>query len=266
MNELDQVQDLLTHFICADKNDTSLLELSRFKTPKNVGVGFEIDAGARFNFSPRSPTTAYVCDLSESREFARDARLLLNTPQDILGNHAEIALVDGQVIKWACFRKLNKRPHGIWVAKTGASLYEYHSRFITASGESNYAKRVAAIDKQGNPVAVIIEGTKNQGVEPDGVALILASSVIEDANRPGCFKATIKDSVGVIVPVKQGHHLELFKLRDGPNLGNRKRPLLHWVASHLKKNSERQWDVKAHLRGVHEFVIDGMSVRLEAAS
>jgi hypothetical protein len=263
MTELDQVQDLLAHFICADKSDTSLLELSK-PTPKNVGVGFEIDAGAKFQFPPRSPTIAYICDLSESREFARDARLLLQTQQDLLGNHAEIALIDGTVIKWACFRKLNKRPRGIWVAKTGASLYEYHSRFITASGESNYAKRVAAIDRNGNPVAVIIEGTKNQGVEPDGVALVLASSVIEDANRPNTFKATIMDSVGVIVPVKQGHHLELFKLRDGPTTGNRKRPLLHWVASHVKENRKKQWDVKEHLRGIHEFVIDGMSVRLEA--
>ena len=89
-----QVQDLLAHFICADKSDTSLLELSKFKTEKNVAVGFEVDAGARFKFTPRSPTTAHICDLSESREYAIDARLLMHTPQDLLGNHAEIAMVE----------------------------------------------------------------------------------------------------------------------------------------------------------------------------
>jgi len=265
-NELDQVQDMLAHFICADSEDKSLEELSKFSIQKNVGVGLEVDAGARFAFKVRRPSVAYTADLSQSRDFAIDARLLLNTPQDIISNSLEIALVDVDVIKWSCFVKLHKRPRGIWVANSGASLYEYHSRFITASGKSDYRKRVAAIDKFGNPVKVIIEGTKNQGGTPDGLALVMASSIVEDAHRPNTFKATVRDSVGLIFPVEQGRHLEIFKLRDGPHIGSRKRPLLHLVASHIRKSANKSFDVKSHLRGVHEFEIDGFNVKLEGVA
>lgn len=266
MTEIDQVQDMLAHFICADAEDESLGVLSRYTMAKSAGVGVEVDAGARFHFAPRTPTIAYTADLSQSREFATTPELLLHTPQDLIGRTSEIALVDANMVKWACFVKLNKRPRGIWVANSGASLYEYHSRFIFADGKSNYAKRVAAIDKNGAPVKVIIEGTKNQGGEPDGLALVMASSIIEDANRPNTFKATITDSVGLTFPVEQGHHLEIFKLRDGPISGNRKRPLLHLVAKHIRKTKHESCEVKSHLRGVHEFVIDGLRVKLEGTT
>jgi len=49
-------------------------------------------------------------------------------------------------------------------------------------------------------------------------------------------------------------------------VGSRKKPLLHWVASHMRKNAHKQWDVKEHLRGVHEFRMDGFHVKLEAAA
>lgn len=263
-SELDQVQDMLAHFICADAKDNSLKELSSFSIKKNAKASIEVDAGAIFKFQIRQPSVAYTADLSQSREFAIDARLLLNTPQDIIGNNLEVALVDVDVIKWSCFVKLHKRPRGIFVEKNGASLYEYHSRFITSDGRSDYRKRVAAIDKFGNPVKVIIEGTKNQSSRPpDGLALVMASSLVEDAHRPNTFKATVRDSVGLIFPVEQGHHLEIFKLRDGPYIGSRKRPLLHLVASHIRKNANKIFDVKSHLRGVHEFEIDGLKVKLE---
>lgn len=262
-SELDQVQDMLAHFICADAKDESRYMLSRHSLQKNVTIGCEVDAGAVFDFYERRPTVAHTA-LSADRIFATDSKLLLNTPQDILQNHAEIALIDVDRIKWSCFRKLSKRPRGIWIEKPGASLYEYHSRWIYPNGKSDYAKRVAAIDKNGKPVRVIIEGTKNQsGMVPDGLALIIASSIIEDSHRPGAFTATIRDSVGVILPIEQGHHLELFKLRDGPIAGNRKRPLLHWVAKHIRRNQSEEWGIKSHLRGVHEFSIDGMHVKLE---
>ena len=265
-DEMSSVEEMLARFICADAQDMSLMELSKFGMSKNVNVGMEVDAGARFAFEPQFPTVAYTVDLSESRDIATDARLLLNTPQDIIGTRTEIALIDTNAIKWACFKKIFKRPRGIFVASNGADLYEYHSRFIYSDGRSDYRKRVAAISKDGRPIPVIIEGTRNNGVEPDGVALVMASSIIEDATRPDTFKVTVKDHVGVVFPVRQGLHLDIFKLRDGPAVGSRKKPLLHWVASHMRKNAHKQWDVKEHLRGVHEFRMDGFHVKLEAAA
>lgn len=262
--EIDKIETMLAHFICADADDVSMGQLSRHALNPGTSPGVEVDAGGKLQFTPRTPTVSHIAEFSEDRIFACDSQLLLNSPQDILGAHTEIALVDTNCVKWSCFRKLSKRPRGVWVEKPGATLYEYHSRFILPNGHSDYAKRVAAIDKNGRPVRAIIEGTKNQSnMGPDGIALVIAASIVEDSMRPGVFTATVSDSVGVTFPVAQGHHLEIFKLRDGPLSGSRKRPILHWVASHIRSRNSSEFNVREHLRGVHEFTIDGMNVRLE---
>jgi hypothetical protein len=263
------VQDILAHFICTESTDQTYGDWTNHrnhgKKPKGVS-SFELDAGVRFKFQPLTPTTAYTADLSDGdRIFALESKLLLHTPQDLLGNKAEIALVCENFIKWSCFKKIHKRPLGVWVAKNGADLYEYHYRMIFPTGQSEYYKRLAAVDKNGNPVLTIIEGTHDQCNVADGQYAVLASSIIEDAHRPGTFKATVTDSVGLVFPVQQGHHLDVFKLRDGPFTGTRKRPLLHWVAKHLKRNRTKEWPVSEHLRGIHEFSIDGMKVKLEGS-
>lgn len=266
-NELDQVQEMLAYFICADNTDQTYGNWSshRLHAKKPSGVSsFALDAGARLKFQPLSPTVAYTADLSDGdRLFALDPKLLLHTPQDLLGSRAEVALVCDGYIKWTCFRKIAKRPKGVWVAKNGADLYEYHYRLLFPTGQSEYYKRLAAIDKNGNSVLTIMEGTHDQGNAGDGQYAVLASSIIEDAHRPGTFKATVTDSVGLVFPVQQGHHLDVFKLRDGPFTGTRKRPLLHWVAKHLKRSRTKEWPISEHLRGIHEFSIDGMKVKLE---
>jgi len=74
-DEMSSVEEMLARFICADAQDMSLMELSKFGMSKNVNVGMEVDAGARFAFEPQFPTVAYTVDLSESRDIATDARL-----------------------------------------------------------------------------------------------------------------------------------------------------------------------------------------------
>ena len=260
-DHLDQIATMLAHFVCADSSD----DASSFgKHQKSKQLSTEYDAGLKLRFAPLTPSLAYTAQVNEERYFAMDASLLLQTPQDLLGNLTEIALVSSDSVKWSAFKKLSKRPPGIWVASTGADLYEYHSRFIKADGSSDYRKRVAAISKTGKPVRVIIEGTKNQGGMPDGVFLVLAASLVEDSVRPGVFQATVRECAGVIFPVPQGEHLEVFKLRDGPMAGNRRKSLLHWVAKHSRRtSSDRMTTVKAHLRGVHRFDIDGFDVTLK---
>lgn len=260
---VDAIQDILTYFICAGNRDQALGDLSVWKT-RNGPIG--VDAGARLQFSPLSPTTAYISELNGDRLIAVDAGLLLHTPQDIIGRHSEIAVVGDGVVKWAAFRKLQKRPKHVWIASPGADLYEYHSRFIRADGTADYAKRVVALSKSGKMVSAIIEGTKDVGAGSiDYEAIVMAASIIEDAHRPGTFLATVRDTVGVKLPIPQGEHLDVFKLRDGPKVGDRRRPLLHWVAKHVRKVQKKEYQVKEHLRGVHEFDIDGMSVKLEAS-
>lgn len=257
--QIDQIATMLAHFVCAESGDNA----KDFGKPQAKQLSIQHDAGVRLRFDPLKPAMAYTAQINGEREFALDAALLLQTPQDLLGKLTEIALVFSDTVKWSAFKKLNKRPPGIWVASPGADLYEYHSRFIQANGISDYRKRVAAISKTGKPVQVIIEGTKDQGGAADGVFLVLAASMVEDSIRPGAFQATVKERAGVIFPVPQGEHLDVFKLRDGPMTGNRRKSLLHWVAKHTRRTPAGQAVVKEHLRGVHKFEIDGFDVTLK---
>lgn len=258
---LDSVVTMIASLLCADSSDHSAMLGRRVKKERLVET---FDAGAILRFAPLAPRHAFLADLGQSREFALNAKLLLHSPQDLLGNQAEIALVAPDCVKWSAFKKLSKRPRNVFVCATGADLYEYHLRFIYQDGRNTYWKRVAAISKDGEPVRTIIEGTRDQGGMPDGMYLILAASMIEDAMRPRVFQATVTDHVSVTFPVPDGDHLDLFRLRDGPYSGNRRKALLHWVAKHVRRTSSDEHAVKAHLRGIHDFEIDGLKVKLEA--
>lgn len=263
---LDTVETMLASLICGNDPQSGLGQFSKDFGQRRGGP-ITADAGNILKFGEQSPRRPYIAQVGADREFATDANLLLHSTQDLLGRHAEIALFDevNACVKWAGFKKLNNTPRGVWVASTGADLYEYHYRTIFMDGRNTYAKRVAAISKSGRPVQVVIEGTRDTGVQPDGVFLVMAASIIEDARcRPGTFLAEISSDVGVAMPVAQGAHLELFALRDGPYSGDRRKPLLHWVAKHTRHTTKGDRDVKSHMRGVHEFEIDGLRVRLTA--
>jgi hypothetical protein len=265
MNDLDKVQDMLAHFICADAEIESNKELTGYQKMSELLT--EIDSGFVHKFQPRFPTVAYGSEMGGERIFANYAELLLESPQDLLGKHTEVTIVGEDRILWSCLRRIHKIPKGVWLSKAGADLYEYHTRAMFPDGSSKYFTRVAAIDKKGNPVKALIVGTRNVGNENDSMALILAASIVEDAHRPDVIRATLSDSVGITLPIKQGKHLELFKLRDGPAApGGRRRPLMHWVASHVRKSVAKQCPVSKYLRGVHEFDIDGLHVKLEAST
>lgn len=262
---IDRVVSMLAHLICADAVDR-WGEWSKPVRPNGRLKHDGVDAGVGLRFEPLKPSVAYTTDATdEERLFTTDPRLLLDSPQDLIGRHAEVAFVGPDFVRWAAFKKLHKRPNKVWVSSAGADLYEYHLREIYADGSSVYFKRVAAIGKTGRPVNCIIEGTRDQGSTPDGQYLILAASVIEDAHRPDTFLATVRDDTGVMLPVAQGAHLDVFRLRDGPMSGGRRRALLHWVAAHTRRRGACEFPVKEHLRGIHEFTIEGLAVKLEAA-
>lgn len=266
-NNIDDYTTMLAHLVCADASVESSKELSVHKARGLT----EVDTSFLMPFCDEHPTHAYAASLSgEDRIFATDACYLLRAPQETIGNRTEIALLSGATVKWSCFKKIHKRPHRLWVARAGADLYEYHARWIQANGQSFYAKRVVAIDRLGRPVPTAVEGVRNGGAGKgasicDGTLLVLAASIMEDAHRSGVFTATVKDHCAITVPVPDGEHLDVFKLRDGPLIpgSQRKRAILHWVARHIRRQPTGISSVvKSHLRGVHEFDVDGLHVRL----
>jgi hypothetical protein len=250
--ELDSVETMLAHFLCADALPQKRNELW--------------DIGAKLHFDELKPAKMFALSAAD-RYITEDADVMLHTPQDLIGRHVEVANLYANRVEWFAFRKLNKRPRGVVVGAPNADLYEMHLKCLFSSGESEYLHRVAAINKRGRPVAVLYEGNKWQG-DPfaDGKKLVMAASIVEDCYRPKCFEASVQDVVQIVFPVEQGHHLEVFKLRDGPYTGSRRKPLLHWVAKHLRRTRkpDAPAEVKEHLRGVHKFDIDGLHVELSA--
>jgi hypothetical protein len=232
----------------------------------------ETDAGSLLKFNQMRPRLTYTfqsidsdVDESSDRIFSTDAGLLLASVQDILGKESEIAFICDDRVKWTGFRKINKPPRGVWVASTGASLYEFHYREIFENGSSTYFKRVAAVSKRGRPVPCIIEGSSGSGAATEGSHAVLAASIIEDAHRIDALTATITDSTSIVLPVPVGDHKELFALRDAPMTpSGRRRAILHWVAKHTRRrrNSDEAVQIKAHTRGVREITVDGFTVRL----
>jgi hypothetical protein len=97
----------------------------------------------------------------------------------------------------------------------------------------------------------------------DGETLISAASIIEDANRSGAMLATVKDAREIMFPVPIADYKKVFADREGPKIGDRRKAIVHWVARHLRKSTRgNECVVNKHLRGVQEFSVDGLLVRL----
>lgn len=269
---IDKTEILLAHLVCADASGDDNVDYGGRRFSSNGAEFAATDVGVKLKFRPMRPRLSYTfqsidadVDQKSERIFTTDARLLLASVQDLLGSEAEVAFLCGDRVKWTGLRRLVKAPRGVWVASPGATMYEFHYREIFESGASTYFKRVCAISKSGKPVQCLIEGSRGSGANMEGEQAVIAASVIEDAHRHDALTATISESGSIIVPVPLGEHKELFALRDAPlTPSGRRKAILHWVASHTRKTrGDSPITVQEHTRGVREFSIDGMTVRLE---
>jgi len=256
---LDTAETLLAYLICS-----KLSETSKLIRPNTKNVGEEFDISEVLNFDPITPKLAYTAQLAnDDRLFCTDSSLLLNSPQDLLGSKSEIALLCDDRVKWLCYKKLNKRPHNVWVGSSGASLYELHYREIFSNGAETYAKRVVAFSKTGKPVVALVSGS-NGWAGNDSMLAITSASIIEDAHRPNALTATVKEDTGIIFPVPLGDHKEIFSLREAPlTPSGRRKAILHWVNKHTRKTEFSETNVKNHWRGVKDITIDGLNIKLE---
>jgi hypothetical protein len=268
---IDATETLLAHLICADASGDDNVDCGG----RRGLLCAEFDAGIKLNLAPMQPKRSYTFqhmhvdgDIEDEHDrlYATDARLLLNSVQDLIGRQAEIAMICDGSIKWTGFKKLARPPKGIWTSSAGASLYEVHYREVFADGSSTYYKRVGAISKLGKPLPCVIVGSNGKRSATEGEQLVLAASIIEDAHRPDVFTASIRESAEIVLPVSIGEHKDLFALRDAPMAPTgRRKSILHWVSSHMRqsrKKDRQNIEVAAHLRGIREFSIDGLTVTL----
>lgn len=259
---IDATETLLAHLICADNDDAD-----NNTTGAKRGVCMEeVDAGAILRFDVMRPKLAHTFDMLDGdRIFALDPGLLITSVPDILGREAEVAIMKDGYCQWAGYRRLNKAPRNIWISGKAGAIYEVHWRIIYADGRSTYHRRCAAVSPKGLPLTCLIQGTRNPSGGMENHGIVLAASVIEDAQRTGCFSASVQDTAGIVFPVPYGGQMELFRLREGPNTpGGRRKAILHWVAKHIRRSCKSETTVREHMRGVHEFTVDGLKVKLSA--
>jgi hypothetical protein len=262
--------DLLASMMFADEVDSSWIEAGGMRKSSTGAVYEEIDAGSRLLFDAMKPTFAYTFDMIDNgRLISTSPEYLLYHPSDVIGRSAEVVMLTHDRLKWSGFRRMQKAPRGVWVSSPGASLYEFHYREVFPDGRNTYRRRVAAIGKSGKPVQTAIVGSQGAPAADgfiEGTMLIMAASVIEDSYRAGAIRCEITDGNTIIAPIPLGAQKPLFALRDGPMTGRgRRRAILHHVIGHARTSvNGNAHGVRDHFRGVVEFVIDGLRVKLTA--
>lgn len=256
----DSMVDALTRLLCADaKKDNGAQITGYFGADKNGLVS--VDSGTKLRFPALHPKHAVLLQHGSDRVMTENPELLCAPIQDVLGIHAEAAVVSGGCVRWIGVERLFKAPKGVWLANAKADVYAVHVRSIYSDGANDYRARVSAFDKSGKPALAVVEGSKKRGYARDLDFATVAASIIDDSRRPEVIRCTVSDAVSLTFPVSYGEHLELFKLREGPlSPSLRRRALLHRVAAYQKSDGSQ---VARYERGIKSFDIDGLSVSLE---
>lgn len=254
--------------------DREILHLNR----KGDGYG-TLDIGAKVlkYIENKSPESCYTFDgIDSGRLFSPDRGWLINSPQDILGNDSEILMLGNPAenipSKWGRIIKLKSAPRGVIPTGKVSDWYVYHYRQMFENGMGEYGKRLLALDKNGYPVSVMLYGSAHGSkflpicdVEKEGIGGIMMCSMIEDAHRTDAMLATVSDAITLKLPVPVKDYKELFSKRVAPTTKTgRRRPILHWVAEHMRMSSKgNDHNVCEHPRGVKDINVDGINISIE---
>lgn len=235
------------------------------KTLRHSGQMLDIrDQGILLKIGEMRPESAYTFDASDSgRIYALRSELLMEHPAEVLGDSAEVVILNDGILKWLGFRRLRTPPKGACCLGTASHWYEAHMRFVTQSGHGEYIKRAVPLNKAGSPLLAKAGGHVICAPDLEGANLILCASVIEDAHRANTMFAAVKDATEIKFPVPIDDYKDVFADRDGPMNGARRKSIIHWVAKHLRNSSQgKVHEVKRHTRGIQEFTCDGLRIRL----
>ena len=263
---MEQVTDKLETMIlmALDANHGHTIP-GTLRRDKATGAVEELrDQGELLRIGEMRPGSAYTFDMSDTdRIFATTKDYLVTHPADVLGDEAETVMLNGDVLKWHGFRRLKNPPRGVACLGKATHWYEMHVRLVAPNGAGEYYKRVVPISRSGSPLLATVQGHNVCAPRIEGVTLVLAASVIEDAHRAGTMLAEVKDATEIKFPVPLDDYKDVFADREGPMNGARRKAIVHWVAKHLRHSGRgKEYEVKRHTRGVQEFTIDGLRIRL----
>lgn len=224
----------------------------------------EYDVGAFLNFDDMYPDSSYTVDATGDRLFASTHELLIAHPADIIEDEKEVIMIDcSGTLKWSGYRKTRK-PNNVFSIGKPVVWYELHHRQIRQNGCGFYAKRVIPIDSSGNIIPAFFQKSLVCNPAIDGFSIITGCSIIEDAHRANTMLASVKDAKEIKFPIPVGDYMSVFSNREGPMNGSRRKSIIHWVAKHIRHSTKnKKHEVKRHTRGVQEFNIDGLKIRIE---
>jgi hypothetical protein len=220
-------------------------------------------------FSTQKPCSSYTFELSsDDRLISGNKDYLIRLPQDILGDGKEFCALHDHHLRWMYAKKIHNLPRMVMPCIFGrkmSAIYEVHFRRIWLDGTGDYMRDILIFDNNGNYIPYKI-GNLYRDTEEHYFATVLCCSAIEDAHRANTMLCSVKDAIELKFPVPIDAYKEIFALRDAPlnDAKTRRKAIIHWVAKHLRQSSKgKQSEVKKHIRGVEEIVIDGITIKLE---
>lgn len=233
------------------------------RNPISGGEERYFDPAEELGMANMPVNSAYTADLTDNgRLFSKDKNDLLTHPGEIIGDEEEVMLMKPGGMVWAGFRRIKKPPRGVSFLGRPAFWYEVHRREVNADGSGNYWKQLLPLSKTGAMIPAIYGGVALCNEHLAGV-LYLSASIIEDSKRSHAMLAAVKDAAEIKFPVPIDDYKDVFSDRDGPMNGARKKAIIHWVAQHMRHSTRgNEHEVKRHTRGVQEFTIDGLRIRL----
>ena len=263
---MEQVTDAMETMIlmALDANHGHSVPGTLRRDKSRGGVEELRDQGELLRIGDMRPSSSYTFDMTDTdRIFATTKDYLLNHPSEVLGDDAEVVMLDGDIFKWRGFRLLKQPPRGVACLGRASHWYEMHTRVVNANGDGAYYKRVVPLSFSGSPLVATVQGHNVCTPMREGQMIVLCASVIEDALRSDTMLASVKDATEIKFPVPIDDYKDVFADREGPMNGSRRKAIVHWVAKHLRNSAQgKEHEVKRHTRGIQEFIIDGLRIRL----
>lgn len=228
------------------------------------------DVGGVLGFESFSPSSAFAANFGGERDderiYTTSHEYLAAHPADIIKDNAEIMffLEDIAAIRWIGLKR-TKPKKTVYAMNGKASVwYEMHVRQECANGLSLYHQRMVPISADGR--SLMAKSTIGGAVvcsKQESLFLTLAASIIEDNLRAKTMLARIKEDTEIKFAVPLDDYKEMFIGRSAPMQNGRRRAIIHWVASHLRKKKDGDsTKVKKHMRGVDEIEIDGLKISI----
>lgn len=229
----------------------------------NIVCDEEYQINPMTGFDDMHVNSAYTADLIDhGRMYSANKNDLLSHPAEIIGDEQEVMLIKPGGIVWCGFRRIVKPPRRLLFVGRPEFLYEVHRREINHDGTGKYMKQLLPLSKKGEMIHAFFNGVPlcNNHI---ACVMYLSASLIEDAERGNAMLAAVKDATEIKFPVPIDDYKDVFSDRDGPMNGARKKAIIHWVAQHMRHSTRgNEHEVKRHTRGVQEFTIDGLRIRL----